>query len=147
MSIQEKYDDAYKNAKNLKGGDQRDQLDVRDTSSFIHWQNIRANVCVLQLYGWAKVASGADFAEAKKPGTFDFVVRLPVFLLHYTNTFDSILVCNLWAIQELTLCQGKEKYKAWEKVVKEGLTSEQAKEEYVKRFEELKNKHGLKAQM
>lgn len=37
MSIQEKYDDAYKNAKNLKGGDQRDQLDVRDTSSFIHW--------------------------------------------------------------------------------------------------------------
>lgn len=29
MSIQEKYDDAYKNAKNLKGGDQQDQLDVR----------------------------------------------------------------------------------------------------------------------
>jgi hypothetical protein len=28
MSIQEKYDDAYKNAKNLKGGDQQDQLDV-----------------------------------------------------------------------------------------------------------------------
>lgn len=29
MSIQEKYDNAYKNAKNLKGGEQQDQLDVR----------------------------------------------------------------------------------------------------------------------
>ncbi|TID23389.1 gb [Venturia nashicola] len=92
MSIQEKYDDAYKNAKNLKGGDQQDQLDF---------------------YGWAKVASGADFAEAKRPGGFDF--------------------------------QGKYKYGAWEKVVMAGLSKERAQEEYVKRFEELKNKHGLKA--
>jgi len=54
MSIQEKYDDAYKNAKNLKGGSQQDQLDF---------------------YAWAKIASDADFAAQKKPGTFAFEAK------------------------------------------------------------------------
>ncbi|QDS69499.1 hypothetical protein FKW77_006870 [Venturia effusa] len=92
MSLQEKYDDAYKNAKLLNGGNRQDQLDF---------------------YGWAKVASGADFAEAKKPGIWDL--------------------------------EGKYKYGAWEKVVTAGLTKQQAQEEYVTRYEKLKNEHGLKA--
>ncbi|KAF2433521.1 putative acyl-CoA-binding protein like protein [Tothia fuscella] len=44
------FDDAYKNAKNLAGAGQADQL---------------------ELYGYAKIAKGEDISKAPKPGMFD----------------------------------------------------------------------------
>jgi diazepam-binding inhibitor (GABA receptor modulating acyl-CoA-binding protein) len=41
--------------------------------------------------------------------------------------------------------QGKAKRRAWEKVVDEGITHEQAKEQYVTLVEELKTKYGYDA--
>ena len=41
--------------------------------------------------------------------------------------------------------QGKAKKNAWQKVVDEGITTEAAKEKYVKKIEELKGKYGYDA--
>ncbi|CAJ2514130.1 Uu.00g022490.m01.CDS01 [Anthostomella pinea] len=39
--------------------------------------------------------------------------------------------------------KGKFKMSAWQKIVDEGITPEQAQERYVKKIEELKGKHGF----
>jgi diazepam-binding inhibitor (GABA receptor modulating acyl-CoA-binding protein) len=41
--------------------------------------------------------------------------------------------------------QGKAKKKAWQKVVDEGITSDEAKERYVKLVESMKEKYGYDA--
>ncbi|KAK3400395.1 acyl-CoA-binding protein [Sordaria brevicollis] len=69
-----------------------------------------SNDDLLEIYALYKVATGADFSKADKPGMFDL--------------------------------KGKAKYNAWQKVVDEGLSAEEAQTKYVAKVEEMKTQYG-----
>ncbi|KAK1465434.1 acyl CoA binding protein [Colletotrichum cuscutae] len=77
---------------------------------------------LLELYGLYKVSTGEDISSAPKPGMFDLKL-----------TFG------------LRGLQGKAKQSAWQKVVDDKLTPEQAQEKYVALVNSLKEKYGYDA--
>ncbi|KAI0966597.1 acyl CoA binding protein-domain-containing protein [Xylaria arbuscula] len=70
---------------------------------------------LLKLYGLYKVGTGEDVSEYQKGS------KAP-------GMFD---------------LKGKAKLRAWEGIIAEGLTAEQAQEKYIALVEELKKKHGF----
>lgn len=97
--------------------------------------------------GLYKVAIGDDISKAEAPGLFDIKVRywiLPSFPFLIPITYSSLSIpvpkpskTNIPSPQ-----QGKAKKKAWQEKVDSGITADQAKEKYVAKIEELKEKCG-----
>ncbi len=79
------------------------------------------------------MANGEDISAAPAPGMFDLKVRTP-------------LPPDPSPAPLTTLApQGKAKKNAWQKVVDEGITAEQAQERYVALVERMKEAYGYDA--
>ncbi|KAL3418604.1 acyl CoA binding protein [Phlyctema vagabunda] len=74
-----------------------------------------------------------------KPGNDDL---LEIYGLYKVATGEDISKAEAPGTFDL---KGKAKKKAWQKVVDEGLTVEQAQERYVAKVEEMKTKYGFDA--
>jgi len=89
-----------------------------------------------QLYAYFKQAKqDPPFESATKPSVYQFKVC--------SRTTSSCATLPIEANQ-LTMnpWQAGYKYKAWEKIVNEGVTPANAEKEYISFVEELKQKHG-----
>ncbi|RDW79593.1 acyl-CoA binding protein [Coleophoma cylindrospora] len=85
---------------------------------------------LLELYGLYKVATGEDISTSEQPGTFD--------LKHKIRRVRRMLIAVL-------VVQGKAKKRAWQKIVDEGITSDEAKARYVAKIAALKESCGYDA--
>jgi len=83
-----------------------------------------------------KVANGEDIKAAPAPGMFDLKVRCS-----RSHDDASCLVIT----DTPGKLQGKAKKNAWQKVVDEGITPEQAQEKYVALVERMKTTYGYDA--
>jgi diazepam-binding inhibitor (GABA receptor modulating acyl-CoA-binding protein) len=93
----------------------------------------------LPFSGLYKIGTGEDITKAENPGTFD----LKVFLSSIISVYQFFR--GDWSWSRVVNEQGKAKKKAWQKLVDEGLTQEQAQEKYVTLVESLKEKYGYDA--
>lgn len=98
--------------------------------------------------GLYKVALGEDISKAENPGTFDFKVRsLPPFCIYslYIRASYRYLRGRKQNTNEMPSQQGKAKKKSWQSYVDKGLTSDEAKAQYVELIAKLKEKYGYDA--
>ncbi|KAI4722261.1 hypothetical protein E4T48_01412 [Aureobasidium sp. EXF-10727] len=83
---------------------------------------------LLQLYGLFKQGTQDPPIESSdKPGMFDLK----------SSAFQAELIADMFLLQ-----QGKAKRNAWQKLVDEGVTPQDAQKKYVALVESLKKKHG-----
>lgn len=88
-----------------------------------------------------KVGSGEDITKAEQPGTFDLKVSPVPTSDHQPSPSTS----SNHKTPLIQISQGKAKKRAWQKVVDEGLSQEQAQAAYVKLVEQLKETYGYDA--
>ncbi|GJN66804.1 acyl coA binding protein domain-containing protein [Purpureocillium lilacinum] len=90
---------------------------------------------LLDLYALYKVAIGEDISKAAAPGMFDLKASAPVppFPIQRLDHPEAPPYPRSFPLR-----YGKAKKNAWQKVVDEGITAEQAQERYVELVEKLK---------
>ncbi|KAI4728372.1 hypothetical protein E4T49_03709 [Aureobasidium sp. EXF-10728] len=94
---------------------------------------------LLQLYGLFKQGTQDPPIESSdKPGMFDLKVNTPTFVYtRQSSAFQAELIADMFLLQ-----QGKAKRNAWQKLVDEGVSPQDAQKKYVALVESLKKKHG-----
>ena len=94
---------------------------------------LRSRLTLPQLYGLAKVAEDVDIKSRPAPGMFDFAV-------------SSALGFSMKR-RGPNAAQEKEKRKAWQKLLDEKVTPEQAEARYIALVADLKEKYGEKTEL
>jgi diazepam-binding inhibitor (GABA receptor modulating acyl-CoA-binding protein) len=95
---------------------------------------LRSHLTPPQLYGLAKVAEDIDIKSRAAPGMFDFAV-------------SSALGSFCETPRPWRGGQEKEKRKAWQKLLDEKVTPEQAEARYIALVADLKEKYGEKTDL